>query len=68
MSDLHDELQTVDGVGPSKADEIVAIVEDETDYQEEEVEQNIRQAWDYHQAGRPGYAGKYIRRAINLLD
>jgi hypothetical protein len=34
----------------------------------DEIEQNIRQAIDYYYEGNYEYAGKYLKRAENLLD
>ena len=66
MSDLYDELTDIDGVGDATAEKILAVVDAYSTTTE--VEDNLRQAHDYWQSGKPGYAGKYIKRAISELD
>ena len=33
-----------------------------------EARENLREALQYHEAGRPGYAGKFIRKALEALE
>lgn len=66
MSDLYDELTDIDGVGDATAEKILEVVDDYSNT--DNVEQNVRQAWDYYDSGKPGYAGKYLQRAIAELD
>jgi len=66
MSDLYDELTDIDGVGDATAEKILAVIDAYST--SEGVEDNVRQAYDYWESGKPGYAGKYIKRAITELD
>jgi len=69
MSDLYDDLLSIDGVGEKTAHKVQEVY-DEHGYGEpsDELEQNLRQALDYYNAGNDEYAGKYLKRAENLLD
>jgi len=66
MSDLYDELTEIDGVGDATAEKILAVIDAYST--SGGVEDNVRQAYDYWQSGKPGYAGKYLKRAITELD
>jgi len=69
MPDLYDDLLSIDGVGEATANKVQDVY-DEHGYGEpsDELEQNLRQALDYYNAGNYEYAGKYLKRAENLLD
>ena len=57
--DLRTALLAIDGVGEATADKIeAAIAEHGTDVGD------LREALDYLEAGEPGYASKYVRRAL----
>jgi len=60
MSDLHDDLQTVDGVGEKTADAIVEVLDDHSPEYDEGYMQKAKQA---AQAGDYNTAGIYLRRA-----
>jgi len=69
MSDLYDDLLSIDGVGEATANKVHEVYK-QHGYGEpsEELEQNIRQALDYYRAGKYEYGAKYLTRAENLLD
>lgn len=69
MSDLYDDILAIDGVGEKTAHKVQEVYQ-QHGYGEpsEELEQNLRQALDYYNAGNYEYAGKYLKRAENLLD
>jgi hypothetical protein len=58
MSELKDDLLAIDGVGEATADKMLAVVE------EHQETGNLEEAIAYLEAGRPDYAQKYIRKAI----
>jgi Holliday junction resolvasome RuvABC DNA-binding subunit len=60
MSDLHDDLQTVDGVGEKTADAIVEVLDDYSPEYDGGYMQKAKQA---AQAGDYNTAGIYLRRA-----
>jgi len=66
MSDLREELQTISGIGPAKAKEIINIVEEHNT--DDELAEQVRQAWDYYDDGQRRYAGKYLKRAVAYLE
>jgi len=66
MSDLYDELTDIDGVGEATAEKILAVVDGYNT--PDDVEDNVRKAFDYWESGKPGYAGKYLKRALLELD
>jgi len=55
---LKDDLLAIDGVGEATADKILAVVE------EHQGTENLQEAIAYLDAGRPDYAQKYIKKAI----
>ena len=56
---MRDALLAIDGVGPATADKIEAVIaEHGTD------DADLEAALDYLDAGEPGYAAKYVRRAL----
>ena len=61
---MRDELLDIDGVGPATADKIEAIV---TENGSADVADDLEAAVDYLDAGRPGYAEKYVRRAYEQV-
>lgn len=61
MSELRDDLQTVDGVGPATADAIMDVL---SDHDTGDVPDEVHEAIDYLEADRPGYAAKYLRRLV----
>jgi len=57
--DLHDALTDIQGVGDATAEKIIDVVaEHGTDAA------HLREALEYLEAGEPGYASKYVRRAL----
>ena len=61
MSDLKDRLQTIDGIGPAKADDILAVLED-TDT-ESEPQGYMAKAIHAAESGDYRQAGIYLKRA-----
>lgn len=57
--DLHDALTDIQGVGDATATKIIDLVGEQSD-----VTEDLREALDYLEAGQPGYAAKYVRRAL----
>lgn len=68
MSDLYDDLLSIDGVGEKTAHKVQEVYA-EHGYGEpsDELEQNLRQALDYYDAGNYEYAGKYLQRVKELI-
>jgi DNA-binding LacI/PurR family transcriptional regulator len=68
MSDLHDDLLSIDGVGEATAHKVQEVCQ-QHGYGEpsDELAQNLRQAIDYYDAGNYEYAGKYLKRAEELI-
>jgi len=62
---LKEDVQEVDGVGEVKAAQIAEIVEEHD--VDSTIRENIRQAYDYYQAGRQSYAKKFLQRAYEEL-
>ena len=61
MSDLKDRLQTIDGIGPATADDILAVIEDtDTD---SEPQGYMAKALESAKAGDYRQAGIYLNRA-----
>lgn len=60
---LKSELMEIDGIGPSKSEQIIDVVEshDENDVALEAVEK----ALDYFDQGDYGYGEKYLRRLVD---
>lgn len=56
--ELKDDLTSISGVGEATAEKIMAVV----DTPEGDVEENVSEAIAYLEAGRPGYALKYLKR------
>jgi len=67
MSDLESDLKDIRGIGDAKAEEIIAVVEDYNGT-DDELTENIKQAWDYYQDGQESYAGKFLRRAYEQVE
>lgn len=67
MSDLHDDLTDIRGIGDATAEEIIEVVEGHTE-DNETLRDNLESALDYYEDERYGYAGKYLRRAYNALE
>jgi len=61
MSDLKDRLQTIDGIGPATADDILAVLED-TD-SESEPQGYMAKAIHAAENGDYRQAGVYLKRA-----
>jgi len=61
MSDLKDRLQTIDGIGPATADDILAVLED-TD-SESEPQGYMAKAIHAAENGDYRQAGIYLKRA-----
>lgn len=59
---LKDEFQEVSGIGPKKAEKLVEIVEQSET--ESDVKENVKEALSYLDAGRPGYARKFLERVV----
>ena len=62
MSDLKDRLQTIDGIGPATADDILAVLED-TDTSESEPQGYMAKAIHAAESGDYRQAGIYLKRA-----
>ena len=43
-------------------------VADSEDTSRTEARESLREALQYYEAGRPGYAGKFIRKALEALE
>lgn len=69
---LEDAFTDVQGVGESRAAELVAIVDAHMDATDgptlEKVQGLLQQAADAHDEGRHSYAGKYTRRALDAIN
>ena len=61
MSDLKDRLQTIDGIGPATADDILAVLED-TDTTESEPQGYMAKALESAKTGDYRQAGIYLSR------
>jgi len=68
MSDLYDDLLAIDGVGEATANKVHEVYQ-QHGYGDtnEELAQNLRQALDYYDVGNYEYAGKYLKRAEELI-
>ena len=62
---MRDALLGIDGVGPATADKIMEIVAENGSA---DVADDLEAAVDYLDAGRPGYAEKYVRRAYDSVS
>jgi len=66
--DLRDALTDIGGVGESRADEIMALLEShETSSDLDGVGEKLDEALAYAEAGRPDYAMKFVRQARDAL-
>ena len=45
-----------------------SVADDTEDTSRTEARKNLREALQYYEAGRPGYAGKFIRKALEALE
>jgi len=45
-----------------------SVADDTEDTAAQEARENLREALQYYEAGRPGYAGKFIRKALEALE
>lgn len=59
--DLREALQDIDGIGPATADKVLETL---ADHGAGGVPGEVGEALAYLDAGRPGYAAKYLRRLV----
>jgi len=45
-----------------------SVADDTEDTAAQEARESLREALQYYEAGRPGYAGKFIRKALEALE
>ena len=63
MSDLHDDLLAIDGVGPKTANQIEAVV----DTDNTEAVKLLADALEYFERGNPAYARSRVKDAYEVL-
>lgn len=67
--DLKDKLTTINGIGDAKASQIIDLVDtNDSNVNVDELREHLENAQDYLDDGQPGYADKYVRRALERLD
>lgn len=59
---LEEDLQTVDGIGPAKASEVMDVIEDHNS--DSEAREQVSKALEYMDQGDYGYGEKYLRRLV----
>ena len=62
-SELNEELQTIDGIGEAKANEILEIVGNP-----ENAKAVLKEGLGYYESGNPQYAQKFVQQAIEELE
>jgi ribosomal protein S13 len=62
---LEENLQNIHGIGEQKAKEIMEVVESNS--VNSDVEENVKNAYDYYQEGEYSYMGKFLERAMEAL-
>ena len=64
MSDLHDDLLAIDGVGPKTANQIVEVVDAQDNT---EAVKLLADALEYFERGNPAYARNRVKDAYEVL-
>ena len=64
MSDLHDDLLAIDGVGPKTANRIVEVVDAQDNT---EAVKLLADALEYFERGNPAYARSRVKDAYEVL-
>lgn len=67
VDDLKNALQDIHGIGEVKAEEILAVVAAHGYDTSDEVRGYLENAHDHYEAGQPGHADKFVRRALDAL-
>ena len=65
MSDLHDDLLAIDGVGPKTANRIVEVVDAQDNT---EAVKLLADALEYFERGNPAYARNRVKDAYEVLE